>query len=294
MKQISLLLLFIVFTSVPCSWVYKNTIEYPLIYTPETVFYLEGEITDIETDTCVITPIIVDSVKVAQDIATLDSSEDFLDTTLLNRSLSTVTTVEDSARHKKEKRKELLLKLKKVRLQWSLKRTADTSCAGSRFFVTPKLFYHRQRNQFSQIYFRKISGPDSRCQIHWDRDNSNTMLGKKVYALFSYPKEYIDIKKEKAEMPDTVFNFVSSWNTSNPIVAISRTETKNHNYKQLFFFLKDLYNAKSFRKKYRVVNKNRNLFIFEGKEGKKRFDKMVELNFSECTEEEKWLVKKIF
>lgn len=263
-------------------------IHYPLLYEPGKLVLIEGEVTKVETDSCVVTSRSVDSSQILRDIALLDSALEKVDSSLLNLSNKSLSTAEDSAQYKNEKRKMLLLKLKKARWKTTLKRSADTSCAPSRFYLSLTQFNGVSFVGAPQVYFTLFREDQGCYTTVAVRDTTNKRVGSryiyigvkdKTDSLAYGPNGNILIRGEYA--------ISDSWFWGVDRLAYVKPSNLDHKYKTLYFFLKNLYEARTFSKKYRLVKKHKDLFLFNERLGDERYLKMIKLNFPKATEEQK-------
>lgn len=271
-----------------CSYVWPNPhVLYPLQYRPGTLVYLEGVVDSIVTEPCSITTI--DKKPLEKELDSLIAEQESIVDPFTGKDISNLST-QEKAVWKKVKREKLIKKLKVVRVKNQLKKDADTTCMPSKFYLQVSTFLNKGNTQFSEFYFTIESGLSASCQTTLIRATNDEMIGKRVYFLCSYPKEYITQLSEKQSAPgNNVYRFTLSsadWRSSNSNYEIVKEFDENHKYKTLYFLLKNLYEARSYSKKFRLVKKHKDLFLFNGRLGEGHYREMVKLNFPDATEEQ--------
>lgn len=112
----------------------------PWVYEPEKTIYIEGIISEVETDSCRLVPFTFDSLSdYERSILTLPPKN------ILVKPLVNGATRQDTIEWKAQKREELLAKMHKYRkksIKDHLERGVDTVCGPTRFYIAPQIILY--------------------------------------------------------------------------------------------------------------------------------------------------------
>lgn len=257
---------------------------YPLVYKPGNLVLIEGTIIRVDTPPCRITPI--DKKVLRKRLDSLEAR----DTIGLEYVDSILSTVSEKERYRwsEVKRKVLINKLKRIRIERALEKEADSVCSASRFYIQPSALHGLTVKSGQLIYFSTYSEHGAECRLLEVRDTSGQMIGQRVVCLIqiaSKPAQSYDTKGNLIIEND--FSFTTGGQNNGTVVGKVSSKKGEHKYKKLFFFLKDLHEEKIFSKRSDLVEKHKNLYIFQGSGGATLYKKMIDLNFPKATNEER-------